>query len=84
MPKFLDGKPVHGASRFTDGSKGSDREDMIIENDIAFGALIEKLESTDDPRNPGHKLIDNTLVIFTSDNGPNVGDNEGTNQRAAG
>ena len=57
---------------------------MIIENDIAFGALIEKLESTDDPRNPGHKLIDNTLVIFTSDNGPNVGDNEGTNQESGG
>ena len=57
---------------------------MIIENDIAFGALIEKLETTDDARNPGYKLIDNTLVIFTSDNGPNVGDNEGTNQESGG
>jgi arylsulfatase A-like enzyme len=84
VPKILNGKPVHGTSRFTDGSKGTDREDMIIENDIALGALIEKLESTDDPRNPGHKLIDNTLVIFTSDNGPNVGDNEGTNQESGG
>ena len=82
VPKFLDGKPVHGKSRFTDGTKGTDREDMIIENDIAFGALIEKLKTTDDLRNPGHKLIDNTLVIFTSDNGPNVGDNEGTNQES--
>ena len=84
VPKFLDGKPVHGKSRFTDGTKGTDREDMIIENDIAFGALIEKLETTDDARNPGYKLIDNTLVIFTSDNGPNVGDNEGTNQESGG
>ncbi len=84
VPKFLDGKPVQGTSRFTDGTKGTDREDMIIENDIAFGALIEKLEKTDDQRNPGHKLIDNTLIIFTSDNGPNVGDNEGTNQESGG
>ena len=57
---------------------------MVIENDIAFGALITKLEETNDPRNPGHKLIDNTLIIFTSDNGPNVGDNEGTNQESGG
>jgi hypothetical protein len=84
VPEFLDGKPVKGSSRYTDGTKGTEREDMVIENDIAFGALIAKLEKTNDPRNPGHKLIDNTLIIFTSDNGPNVGDNEGTNQESGG
>ena len=84
VPKFLDGKPVKGTSRYTDETKGTEREDMVIENDIAFGALITKLEETNDPRNPGHKLIDNTLIIFTSDNGPNVGDNEGTNQESGG
>ncbi len=84
VPEFLNGKPVKGSSRYTDGTKGTDREDMVIENDIAFGALIKKLEQTDDLRNPGHKLIDNTLIIFTSDNGPNVGDNEGTNQESGG
>ncbi|MDA8775511.1 arylsulfatase [Opitutales bacterium] len=84
VPEFLDGKPVKGSSRYTDGTKGTEREDMVIENDIAFGALIAKLEKTNDPRNPGHKLMDNTLIIFTSDNGPNVGDNEGTNQESGG
>ena len=57
---------------------------MVLENDVAFGALLKTLRETDDPRSPGHKLIDNTLVIFTSDNGPNVGDNTGPNQESGG
>ena len=57
---------------------------MIIENDIALGALLRKIRETDDPRNPGKKIIDNTLIIFTSDNGPNVGDNEGVNPESGG
>ena len=59
------------------GQKGGEREDMVLENDTAFGLLLDKLRQTDDPRSPGQKLIDNTLVIFTSDNGPNVGNNLG-------
>jgi arylsulfatase A len=31
--------------------------------------LFDYLESTDDPRRPGKKLIENTLFIFASDNG---------------
>jgi hypothetical protein len=45
---------------------------------------LEKLTATDDPRWSGHKLIENTLVIFTSDNGPNTGDNLGRNQESGG
>ena len=32
----------------------------------------------------GHRLIENTLIIFTSDNGPNVGDNLGRNRESGG
>ena len=45
------------------------RHDYIYENDVALGRFLDWLGKTDDPRNPGHPLIDNTIVIFTSDNG---------------
>ena len=37
--------------------------------DQSVDRLVTYLESTPDPRNAGHDLADNTLVIFTSDNG---------------
>ncbi|MEY4403718.1 MAG: Arylsulfatase, partial [Verrucomicrobiota bacterium] len=33
---------------------------MVETLDHYVGQLVEFLENTDDPRNPGHKLIDNT------------------------
>ena len=42
---------------------------MVDEVDWMIGQVIEYLEVTDDPRNPGHKLIENTYVIVDSDNG---------------
>ena len=51
----------------------SRRADTVQENDIVLGELMDYLEATDDPRNAGGKLIDNTLIIFTSDNGANLG-----------
>ena len=42
---------------------------MVETLDHYVGQLVEFLENTDDPRNPGHKLIDNTYIFFTSDNG---------------
>ena len=42
---------------------------MIEQLDYYVGRLFNYLENTDDPRWPGHKLIENTYVIFTSDNG---------------
>ena len=42
---------------------------MVESLDHYVGKLVEFLETTDDPRNPGHKLIDNTFIFFTSDNG---------------
>ena len=84
VPHSIAGVEIKGKSQYTDGSKGGEREDMVLENDVAFGALLQSLHDIDDPRSPGDKLIDNTLIIFTSDNGPNVGDNLGINQESGG
>jgi len=42
---------------------------MVEMLDHYVGTLFQYLEQTDDPRRPGHKLIENTYIIFTSDNG---------------
>ncbi len=42
---------------------------VVSETDAEVGVLIAYLSQTDDPRNPGSRLIDNTVFIFTSDNG---------------
>jgi arylsulfatase A-like enzyme len=42
---------------------------MVEQLDHYIGGMINYLETTDDPRWPDHKLIENTYIIFTSDNG---------------
>ena len=42
---------------------------MVEMFDYYIGQIISYLETTDDPRWKGHKLIENTYIIFTSDNG---------------
>jgi hypothetical protein len=42
---------------------------MVEELDYHVGRLFDYLDNTDDPRWPGHKLSENTYLIFTSDNG---------------
>lgn len=84
VPDRIADTPIKGQSRYSDAAKAGDREDMVLENDVVFGKLLTQLKTTDDPRWSGHKLIENTLVIFTSDNGPNVGDNLGRNQESGG
>ena len=42
---------------------------MVQELDYYVGQVFDYLEETDDPRWPGHKLSENTYIIFTSDNG---------------
>ncbi|MDF7824630.1 sulfatase-like hydrolase/transferase [Pontiellaceae bacterium B12227] len=42
---------------------------MVEELDYYVGKLFQYLETTEDPRWPGHKLSENTFIIFTSDNG---------------
>ncbi|MDP6524375.1 MAG: sulfatase [Kiritimatiellia bacterium] len=42
---------------------------MVEQLDYYVGKLFDYLESTKDPRWPGHMLSENTYIIFTSDNG---------------
>ena len=42
---------------------------MVEQLDYYVGKLFDYLETTDDPRWPGHTLFENTYIIFTSDNG---------------
>lgn len=60
-PAPLDsGKPGHSNPYYAS---------MVDTVDWMIGQVIACLEETDDPRNPGHKLIDNTYLIVDSDNG---------------
>ena len=42
---------------------------MVDSVDWIIGQVIQTLEITDDPRHPGHPLIDNTYLFVSSDNG---------------
>ena len=42
---------------------------MVEQLDYYLGQIFDYLENTDDPRWPGHKLIENTYIFFSSDNG---------------
>lgn len=44
-------------------------EAIVEGTDQALGRIVRHLETTPDPRNPGHPLSDNTIVVVTSDNG---------------
>jgi len=46
---------------------------MVEEIDYNVGRVFDYLENTEDPRWPGHQLIENTFIIFTSDNGGSEG-----------
>ncbi len=63
---FIDGYKGNGP--VADDS-GSDSMRMVSMADAEVGIILSYLRQKDDPRSPGNKLIDNTLIIFTSDNG---------------
>lgn len=52
-----------------EGQKNPYYAAMVEMLDYYLGQLIRYLKETDDPRWPGHKLSENTYIIFTSDNG---------------
>ncbi|MCR9293759.1 MAG: arylsulfatase [bacterium] len=74
----IGGVAVQGAARSKSGSTMGNRYDFIYENDVALGRLMDWLENTDDPRNPGQTLMHNTLIVFTSDNGAEIKDKSAT------
>ncbi len=51
---------------------------MVETLDWMIGNIVTYLEETDDPRNLGHKLIENTYVVVSSDNGGLVNRSGGT------
>jgi arylsulfatase A-like enzyme len=63
--------PIKDRSRYSDGTVGDRRTDMIYENNVAVGLLLDKLSALNDPRT-GRPMVDSTLFIFTSDNGPDA------------
>lgn len=54
--------PVHASQQFSGTSNGGTYGDCVQEIDWSVGAIRKKLAE--------HSLTENTLVIFTSDNGP--------------
>lgn len=42
---------------------------MVEQFDYYVGQIVSLLETTEDPRWPGHRLSENTYLFFTSDNG---------------
>ncbi|HYO24198.1 MAG TPA: sulfatase-like hydrolase/transferase, partial [Lacipirellulaceae bacterium] len=59
---------ITGKGKLTSGQDGSSREDLVWENDVVIGELIDKLQATIDPAT-GQPMINNTILIVSSDNG---------------
>jgi arylsulfatase A len=74
----IGGRAVKGAARSVAGAPMGDRSDYIFENDLILNRFIDWLATTDDPRRPGRPLLENTLIVFTSDNGAEINDKTAT------
>ena len=70
--------PLDGTEIFAEGQNNPYYAAMVESLDYYISQLIDYLETTDDPRWPGHKLIENTYIILTSDNGGYEGADNGT------
>jgi arylsulfatase A-like enzyme len=61
--------PTDPEKWMVEGQKNPYYAAMVEMMDYYIGQIINHLKTTDDARWPGHKLIENTYLIFTSDNG---------------
>ena len=61
--------PAKTNTKDTPGQKNPFYAAMVQELDYYLGQVFSYLDTTEDPRWPGHKLSENTYLIFTSDNG---------------
>ncbi|CAA6676246.1 MULTISPECIES: sulfatase [unclassified Lentimonas] len=61
--------PLTGDEFFAPGQNNPYYAAMVEMFDYNVHRIMTYLEETDDPRWPGHKLIENTYVFLTSDNG---------------
>ncbi|MFC7337750.1 sulfatase [Haloferula chungangensis] len=61
--------PVDPQKWEIEGQKNPFYGAMVESLDYYVGRILNYLDTTEDPRWPGHKLAENTYVIFTSDNG---------------
>lgn len=82
--EVLDGVPVADRGVFVDTSDGGDREDFVHQTDVTVGLLMDFLRNTPDPRTPGQTLFDNTIFIFSSDNGSELTDDHPGLRRSVG
>ncbi len=61
--------PANTPKKDTPGQQNPFYCAMVEELDHYLGIIFDYLDETEDPRWPGHRLRENTYVIFTSDNG---------------
>lgn len=78
LKKYAERMGVDPAKQFGKKFKGGGQKNpyygaMVESLDYYMGQVFSYVENTDDPRWPGHKLSENTYIIFTSDNGGVVG-----------
>ena len=72
LQKYVDKMGVDSRDiyqRSDSGQKNPFYGAMVEELDYYVGQVFKYLETTEDPRWPGHMLSENTYIIFTSDNG---------------
>ena len=72
----LEVDPAQEFSRETPGQINPFYCAMVESVDYYLGQVFNYLDETEDPRRPGHKLSENTYIIFTSDNGGMEGGKE--------